>query len=180
MIKKHWCQIISPKAFGSVVLGKALVSDNKRMINKVVKINLSELTKDFSKFYIKVSFKVEKMENDNAISKFVGHECLREYLSHIVRPGVTRVDNNVVVNTKDGHKIRVKGLLLFSKRVNRSVKNKAILTMDKVIKDIASKKGFYDFIKAMLFGDLCKEIKERCKKLYPISKTEIRKSEVLA
>jgi len=179
IIKKQWYSIVSPKVFDNVIIGEAMTSEPKNLINRVVESSLADLTKNFSKFYIKINFKVNKVENEKAFSEFVGHECLREYISQIIRSGTTRIDSNVIVTTNDNRKIRVKGILIFSRRVKRSIKSKAISLIDKIIVDFAAKNNFDDFIKAMILDDLSKEIKNQCKKLYPVSKVEIRKSRVI-
>ncbi|MCD6381618.1 MAG: 30S ribosomal protein S3ae [Candidatus Aenigmarchaeota archaeon] len=179
MIKKKWYDVYAPKIFGGIRIGEILVTDPKTLTERAVEVLLSDIIQDPSKFYIKLKFKGDKLENEKLYTKFVGHECLRDYISHIVRRGVTRVDNNVIVTTKDEKKLRVKGILITSRRVNVSTKSKIIKAMDKVIIEYAGKTNFDDFVKDMVFGVIAGKIKKACKKIYPVSKVEIRKSHVL-
>lgn len=180
MLKKEWYSVMLPKSFGDEELGEIMAADPKTLINRRVEASMNEISKDMSKFYIKMVFRIEKVEKDKAYVRFDGHRILREYISHIVRPRVTRVDNNVVITTKDGVKIRVKGLLLFSQNVNRAVKAKAIKEMTSLIEKKALESDFDAFAKAMVSGELSSEIRTSCRKLYPVSKAEIRKSEVIS
>lgn len=179
MIKKKWYTVFAPKIFGGMEVGEILVTDPKRLTERTVEVLLSDIIKDPSKFYIKLKFRGDNVEDEKLYTKFVGHECLRDYISHIVRRGTTRVDNNIIVTTKDGYKLRVKGILITSRRVNVSIKGNMIKTMDKVIKEHAEKTNFNEFVKDMVFGVISKKIKNACKKIYPVSKVEIRKSHVL-
>lgn len=179
MLKKEWYTVMLPKSFGDEEFGEIMAADPKTLMNRRVEASLNEISKDMSKFYVKLVFRIERVEKDKAFTRFDGHRILREYISHIVRPRVTRIDSNVVVTTRDGIKIRVKGLLLFSQNVNRALKSKAIETMNTIVSESASSNDFDSFSKAMVSGELSSEIKSKCRKLYPVSKAEIRKSEVL-
>ncbi|MEM7826972.1 MAG: hypothetical protein QXQ40_01980 [Candidatus Aenigmatarchaeota archaeon] len=177
--KKQWFQIFAPKIFDNKAIGEVLAIDAKNLINKRIEVSLSDFTQDLSRFYVKLIFKIRKSDDKKIIADFDGHECLREYISHIVRAGITRVDNNIVVTTKDNYKIRVKGILLFSRNVNKSIADKARALMNKVVMDFADKNNFDDFVKFMIFSEMANRMKDECKKLYSVSKVEIRKSEVL-
>jgi small subunit ribosomal protein S3Ae len=178
MLKKEWYTVVLPKAFGEEEYGEIMAADPKTLINRRIEASMNEISKDMSKFYIKVVFRIDNVTKDKALTRFDGHRILREYISHIVRPRVTRVDSNIVVTTKDGVRIRVKGLLLFSQNVNRVLKGNAIKIMNKIVADSAAAKDFDAFARSMVSGELASEIKTACRKLYPVSKAEIRKSEV--
>ncbi len=178
MLKKEWYSVMLPKAFGGEEIAEVMATDDKTLMGRRVEAGLNEISKDMSRFYIKLVFRIDKVEKGKVFTRFDGHRCLREYISHIVRSRVTRVDNNLVVETKDKRKIRVKGLLLFSRNVNRPLKSKAIKIMNKIFQDSAAKHDFDDFVKLMVFGELAEEMRKQCGKIYPVSKAEIRKSEV--
>jgi len=178
--RKTWYVIIAPKIFGNVELGETPAITAKDVIGRTLTLPLSSILPDTPKFYMKTSFRVIDVKDTIAHTTFIGHEVVREYVTHIVRPGTTRVDNNIVVQTKDGVKIRVKGILIFAGRVNEMIKRKARKIMDEVTKQFAAEKDFDDFVKAMLFDEITKIIKERVRRLYPVAKIEIRKSEVLS
>lgn len=179
MIKKDWYSVFMPKSFGDDEIGEVMAAEDKSLIGRRIEVGMNEISKDMSRFYVKIIFRIDKAEKGKAFTVFDGHRCMREYISHIVRSRVTRVDNNIVVETKDGRKLRVKGLLLFSRNVNRPLKSKAIETMNNIFKESASKHNFDDFVKAMITGEISNEMKKKCTKIYPVSKAEIRKSEVL-
>lgn len=177
--KKSWFEIRANEAFENKIIGEALAVESKELLNKRIEIGLPELYENSQRFFVKVIFKVLKVEDKNIIAYFDGHEIIREYISHIVRRGVTRVDNNIVILTKDGSKIRVKGILLFASRVSYSICKKARKIMNEIIENVAKNNNIDDFAKLIILGDLGKLIKERCEKIYPVSVVDIRKSEVI-
>jgi ribosomal protein S3AE len=177
--KKNWYEIRATKTFDNIFLGEALVSDPKKLINRRIEVGLPEIMEKTQRFYVKVIFRIVQAEKDYALAEFDGQEIMREYISNIVRRGVTRVDNNIVVNTKDGAKIRVKGILLFARNVPYSICRKARKIMNEIIKKSAEENSFADFAKLIVTGELGKKMKEECEKLYPISVADIRKTEVI-
>ncbi|MBU5678668.1 MAG: hypothetical protein QXJ96_03370 [Candidatus Aenigmatarchaeota archaeon] len=178
--KKIWFEIKANEAFENKFLGEALAEESKELLNKRIEISLSELYENSQRFFVKVIFKILKVDEKNCIAYFDGHEIIREYISHIVRKGVRRIDNNIIVQTKDGSKVRVKGLVLFASRVSYPICKKARKIMDEIITNVAKNNNIDDFAKLIIFGDLGKLIKERCEKLYPVSVVDIRKSEVIS
>jgi small subunit ribosomal protein S3Ae len=179
MLKKDWYSVILPKSFGEEEIAEVMAADEKTLIGRKVEVGMNEIGKDMSKFYIKAAFRIVGVEKGKVLTEYDNHRCMREYISHIVRSRVTRVDNNIVVTTKDGRKLRVKGLLLFSRNVNRPMKGKAIAIMNETFLEMAAKYDFDNFVKAMISGEVTNETRKRCIKIYPVSKCEIRKSEVI-
>jgi len=177
--KKNWYEIRATKTFNNIYLGESLASEPKDLLNKRIEIGLTEIMENTQRFYVKVIFRIVKTEKDFAYAEFDGCKIIREYISNIVRRGITRVDNNIVVNTKDGAKLRIKGILLFSKNVPYSISKKARKKMDEIIKKSAEKNSFEDLAKIIVNGELGKKIKEECEKIYPVSAADIRKVEVI-
>jgi ribosomal protein S3AE len=152
MLKKDWYSVMLPESFGGEEIAEIMATDDKTLMNRIVEVGINEIGKDMSKFYLKAAFRVTGVAKGKVTTAFDGHRCMREYISHIVRSRVTRVDNNIVVTTKDGRQLRVKGLLLFSRNVNRPMKGKAIAIMNKTFTEMAEKYNFDDFVRAMIPG----------------------------
>ena len=77
-IKKQWYEIISPKMFGEKVVGETLAVDPKSLVGRKIEVSLMELSRNYSQFYIKLEFRVEKVEGNKAFTTFVGHDIMRE------------------------------------------------------------------------------------------------------
>jgi hypothetical protein len=52
--------------------------------------------------------------------------------------------------------------------------------MTKTVGDVASKQSIGEFVKGIISGDLAKTIALACKPIHPVSRVEVRKSEVWA
>lgn len=177
-IKKTWYEIIAPKMFDEQVIGETPAVDSKQLIGRTMKISLMDISKDHSKFYIKLNFQIERIDG-KAYTRFVGHECMPERIYRMVQRRMRRVDCVQDVKTSDGFKLRVKSILIIPRRVGTSIKDAVRAKMKNVIDKIASEKTIDEIVKMIISDELQKVIREECKKIYPIGVVEIRKTEVL-
>ena len=176
---KEWYTLIAPKIFGEKVLGETPVGDPKSINNRVISASITTLMNDPSKYYFKLNFKVDEVKEKNAYMKFWGLEILRDYISRMIRHGVLRIDNSVVVTTRDDVKLRVKTITL----TNRKAKKKIEILLRKFIKEKinkgVSKYTLDDFIKKILDDSFKRSVISEGSKIYPVYNFEVRKIERL-
>lgn len=176
---KEWFTIIAPPYFGEKEIGKTLASSPENLIGRRITLNAIELINDLNKYYLKLTFKIYDVNGDKALTKFDGSECLRDYISRMVLRRVTRIDSVLDLTTKDKVKIRVKGLIITSKKITSSVKIKVRKFVDELIQKEVENSTLEEFIKKIIFDELKNKIKSEGRKIYPIRNFEVRKTEVL-
>jgi small subunit ribosomal protein S3Ae len=177
-IRKQWYEIISPKFLSEKKIGETLSTDPKYLIGRTISISMADLTGDFSKFYLKLNFRIESVD-DKARAKFIGHECMQERIYRMVHRYMRRVDCIHDVTTKDNQRVRVKTIFILVKRVNTSIKDSARNITKKILEETAKEKNFEDFVGVMISGELQNSIRKQISKIYPVGNIEIRKSELL-
>ena len=177
-IKKQWYDIIAPRLFDEKKIGETLSADPKRLIGRTISVSLADLTGDYSKFYIKLLFQIERID-EKAHAKFIGHECMHERVYRMVHRYMRRVDCIQDVVTRDNKVVRIKIVFILLKRVNTSIKNSARNGTEKLLGRIAKEKTFDDFVKMMITEELQNAIKKEISKIYPVGNIEVRKSELL-
>ncbi|MBI5332793.1 MAG: 30S ribosomal protein S3ae [Candidatus Aenigmarchaeota archaeon] len=178
-IKKQWYDIVAPIMFGEVVVGETMAFDPKNLVGRKIKVNLTELGKDYQKFFMKMIFKIEAVDKSRALTKFVGHDVTAERIYRMVQRRARRVDCVTDVKTSDGIQVRLKAIVILTQRVGTSVKNAAREKAKKVIENFVSGITLEVLIKSIIDDQLQKMIREECKKIYPVGAVEIRKSELL-
>ncbi|MBS3056385.1 MAG: 30S ribosomal protein S3ae [Candidatus Aenigmarchaeota archaeon] len=178
-IKKDWYEIVSPKLFGSKVIGMTLSVDPRYLKARTIQANTIDLMNDYSRFFIKINLQIENIEGNKAYTKFIGHECMRDRVARMVQRKTRKVEIIEDVKTKDDVRVRIKTLVILSRRVNTSIKSKTRHKVAEIVQQKAAETKFDDLIMSMISGSLQKYIKDTVKKIYPISGVEIRKSEVL-
>ncbi len=178
-LKKKWYEIISPKMFGEKKVGETLSVDPSSLIGRKLEVSMLELSDSYQKFYVKACFQIVHVEGDRALTKFVGHDIMRERLYRMVQRYGRRVDCMQNVVTKDGVGIRVKTVFMLIKRVGTSLKNSCRTYAAEVIDSIAKETNFEEFIRMVIDGDLQQQVRREVTKVYPVGGIEVRKTEVL-
>jgi len=176
---KSWYNILAPPAFDSVTVADTLADSPDSLINRVTAVSLQDLTNDFRKSHIKLFFKINKVEENNAHTQYAGHTLTSDYLRRMIRRRRSKVDGVYDVTTRDGAILRVKPFATTDKRVQNSQRKVIRETMKKTIADSAKSVSLSEFVKYIIDGKTGSDIYKNCKKLYPVKRVEIYKTEVV-
>ena len=177
---KEWYQIEAPKFIGDIKLVTTPADDSSKLIGRVVEITLGDITNDFTKHNIKMKLEIDNVKGNVAHTKFIGHEITSDYLRSIVKRQTSRIDNNLIITTKDGYVIVIKPIC-FTLRRARTSQIKAIRAlMGTVIEKRAAEINFEEFINDAMSGKLSANIYRHAKYIYPIRRVEIKKTEIKA
>jgi small subunit ribosomal protein S3Ae len=176
---KETYTIISPKVFGEKEIGVTFASEPKQLIGSEVILSALELTENMNKYYLKILFKINRVEGNKAFTEFHGTECLQDYISRMVVRKVRRIDTIQDLFTKDNVKLRVKSICVFSRKAKSSIEAKISKKIKEVIKQEVESKNLEDFVKSLISDEIKTKILVEARKIYPIKNFEIRKVEVL-
>ncbi|MCS7105715.1 MAG: 30S ribosomal protein S3ae [Candidatus Aenigmarchaeota archaeon] len=177
---KQWFTIIAPDYLENKEIGKTLAEEPNPLIGRRITVNLVELTNDLSKYYMKFTFKIKKVEGEKAFADFDGSECLRDYISRMVLRKIRRIDTIQDLTTSDGVKIRVKGLAIVSRKINSKTKKFMRKRISEIIKEEVEKSKISEFVKKIIDNTIKNRVMQEARKIYPIRNFEIRKTEVLS
>ena len=177
---KNWYNIIAPPAFDSIIIADTLADDPSNLINRVTGVSLQDLTNDFRKSHITLFFKINKVEEEKAHTQFAGHTLTSDYLRRMIRRRRSKIEGVYDVDTRDGAVIRVKPFATTDKRIQNSQRKVVREAMKKTITDQANVNTLSEFMKNILDGRMGSEIYKNCKKLYPVKRIEIHKTEVIS
>jgi len=177
---KIWYNILAPPSFDNMTVAETLADAPESLVGRVTEVSLQDLTNDFRKSHIVLYFKVNKVEDNNAHTQFVGHSLTSDYLRRMIRRRKSKIEGVYDVTTKDGAYLRVKPFATTDKRIQNSQKKVIREAMKSTISNEASKTTMSEFVKNILDGKIGSEIYKNCKKLYPVKRIEIYKTEVVS
>ena len=178
-VKKQWYDIIAPKMFGEKVVGETMAVEPKQLIGRTLEVNLIEMIQDYSKFYIKMKLRIDRIEGQKAFTKLVGHDTMTERVYRMVQRHGRRVDVVQDLATKDGVKVRVKTVFVMLKRVGTSMKDATRKVAKEAVDEVLKDCTFEDLVEMVISGELASIVRKACNKVYPVASIEIRKTEVL-
>ena len=176
---KKWFTMVAPPYFGSKEIGETLASEPQALIGRRVTIPLVQLTEDFSKYYLKITFRIKKVEGERAFTEFDGLECTRDYIARMVVRRVRRIDAVQDLETKDGKKIRVKTITIISKKAKSSMEKAIRKKVEELVKNWVESLTLEEFLKKVISDELKKKMVEEVNKIYPVRHFEFRKIEML-
>lgn len=177
---KDWYVILAPKIFGGNTIAETPTLDPKSLMGRIVDVNLADLTGKSSKFYINMRFKINGIEDKNALTLFNGYYCLREHLFRVVRKRSQKVKTINNVETKDNWKLQITTTIILNRNTNVTVQKKERKLIRDYLEDFAKKSSLEDFVKATINGIIQKHIRKTGSKIYPVRFSEIEKIEVLS
>ncbi len=177
---KNWYNIQAPPAFDNVTIADTLADSPDNLINRVTGVSLQNLTNDFRKSHITLYFKINKVEETNAFTQFAGHTLTSDYLRRMIRRRRSKIDGVYNVTTRDGAILRVKPFATTDKRIQNSQRKVIREAMKKTITDQAKATTLSEFVNSILDGKVGSDIYKNCKKLYPVKRIEIHKTEVIS
>jgi small subunit ribosomal protein S3Ae len=175
---KEWYPVLAPKFFGDVVVGETMTIDPQMMKGRVVEASMTDINGDPSKYYIKFFFKVDEIKDNKALTKFIGHDCTRDFLARIVRTRTTRIDTNDIVDLTD-NKLRVKTISISNRSVSNSVAKEIRRNVSEQVAKELGKMKTEDFLSDMVDGKIQSRIRKVLSKIYPLRNFEFRKTEVM-
>lgn len=177
---KEWYNLIAPKMFGEKNIGETPTGEPKSLIGRVIEVYLINLIDDLSKYYIKLYFKVIDLKEKNAYTEFAGLECLRDYISRFIRYGIKKIDTVQDLTTEDKKKIRVKTIIITSKKIKKNVVTSLKKFIEEKLKKEVESNKLDKFVEETINDNIKKLVIDEGEKIYPIRAFEVRKIEMLS
>lgn len=177
---KEWYTIHAPRMFNEAEIGETPSADPEYVIGRTVEVTVQDLTGDFSKMQIKLKFKITSVDGHDAKTEFVGHDLTSDYVRRLTRRKKTKTDHVVDVVTKDGFSYRIKTMAIADKRIQTSQEDAMRRVIAEFLVNTAKEQTLSQMVKAIVSGDLAKDLARACRVIIPVKRIEIRKSEVRA
>jgi small subunit ribosomal protein S3Ae len=177
---KEWYKVLAPRMFNEIEIGDTPSADAGHLIGRTAEVTVQDLTGDFSKMHIKLKFKVTGIDGHSAKTTFIGHDLTSDYVRRLTRRKKTKTDHVVDVATKDGFTIRVKPMSIAEKRIQTAQEEAIRQIMGETLVKMGTEMSLSETVKAIVSGEMAKELAKACRCVIPVKRIEIRKSEVLA
>jgi ribosomal protein S3AE len=172
--KKRWFPIVSPKFMGEMPMGESFIEEPSTLVGKTIKVNLAQLTGDMKSQNSDVKFEITAVADNKMDTRIIGYSVSPAGIKRFVRRHMTRIDDSIVVMTKDNIKIRIKPFLLTRSKVSRTVEYAMRAALKEELIKLVRETPYETLFSMILKYQLQKEFKEKLSKVYPIRSLEIR------
>lgn len=175
---KQWYTVNAPEFFEGKQIAQLIASEDKVLMNRIVRISLSDLTGDMTHSYALLNFRIFDIKGKSAFTKLIGHELSRSYLRTLVRRRRHVINEVCDVVSKDGQGVRVKIAAFTGTKISTPCRT----AIRNAVKDemIAAAKDhdYGQLMQELIFGKISSRLYNKVKKMAPIRRIEIRKTEV--
>lgn len=176
---KQWYKVTAPAAFNNVVLAETLSDEPEKLAQRTIEATLQDLTGDMKQMHVKLYFQVNEVSDLNAKTEFVGHTMTSDYVRRLVRRGNSKIPLVLDLETKDGSRIRVKPFAVTDRRCQTTQGQEIRRIMSTMLTESAQKNTLSGFLQDVLVGGLNDRIYQACRKIHPLRRIEIAKSEII-
>jgi small subunit ribosomal protein S3Ae len=175
---KSWYRVHTPDNLGKVFIGDTIANDAESVVGRIMTSTLGEITNDYAKQHMKMSFKINSVAGDSAYTEFVGHDVTRDYLRSLVKRRSSRVDCHVPLVTKDGKKVHLTISCYTFARANISQEHAIRKIITEAVKAQASAWDLTTLVNMIVSGEISRDLFKAVKIIYPTRRVEIVKSKV--
>lgn len=173
--KKKWCTIVSPKYLGENPIGESYLEDAELAVGREVKVNLMQLSGDVKSQNIDVKFEITGATKEGRLgTRIIGYYFSASAIKRFIRRHMTRIDESLVVMTKDNLKVRIKPFLLSRSKISKSVEYAMRMTLVEEVINAVKSSPYETLFTSILKYQFQKDIKEKLNKIYPVKSLEIR------
>ncbi|MDD1680592.1 MAG: 30S ribosomal protein S3ae [Methanoregula sp.] len=175
---KSWFKVHVPDNLGKAYIGDTIANDAESVVGRIMTATLGEITNDYAKQHVKMSFKIQNVTGDSAYTEFVGHEVTRDYLRSLVKRRSSRIDTIVPVTTKDNKKVRLTICTYTFARANLSQEH---AIRNAIVKAVAVQAQAWDLttlLNGIVSGEISRDLFKAVKTIYPTRRVEVIKSKV--
>ena len=173
-VKKKWIPVFASKEFNNVEIGEIPCEEPSKLIGKVIRANLYNLTNDARRQGSEVAFKIIKADDKKAETEAVNFKILSAHLKRTVKKEKEKVDDSFECETKDKVKMIVKPLMITKNRTNNSNLTNLRMQTRKKISEYAKNIEYEKFLKEVTQNSIQRGMKNELKKVYPLIIFEIR------
>ncbi|VVB65617.1 30S ribosomal protein S3Ae [Candidatus Gugararchaeum adminiculabundum] len=176
---KKWYNVVAPELFEKKTIGEIISIEDENLLNRKVKASMADLTGDMGQVYTMITFRVTDVKGESANTKIVGHELSRSYLRTLVRRRKNIIRQVQDVKTKDNATVRLKISALTQTRVSDVVKQALRRALVDEIAVATKDMNYEEIERDVIYGKLSAKLFNKLKKIAPVKRVEVHKSELL-
>ncbi len=175
---KKWFNIYAPGIFGDVVIGEIPGADEKAMIGRVMKVNMSWVTHKPEHSFITIAMKIIDANGDVAHTSLASMEQTYSYIHSLVKRGQSAIYTKDDLKDKNGKPFTLKLLIMTSNKIATPKKTAIRKAMSDFLKQYAASMDTEAFVKTLLDSRFQQEAEKSIKNIAEVNKLELKKIEI--
>ncbi len=176
---KKWYTVVAPQLFDNKELCEIVATDEKSLVNRVIKVSLMELmqTSSQTSMFTFLKFRIGEIAGAKAVTKLIGHDVSPSYIRTFARRGKTLIHQAVDVKTKDDQTVRVKIVAVASGRISNTTKRNLRAKIVEEVSAVGPQFTYDELMQEILYGRMVSKIYNKLKQITSMRRFEVRKTE---
>ena len=175
---KAWYSVLAPEMFELKEIAQIPADEDSKMMGRRLGVSLSELTGDMMHTYTNLHFRVNDIKGNTAYTALIGHSLSPSYLRSLVRRRRDVINDVIDAQTSGGVAVRVKVSIYTARKTSGAARAAVRRAMREEMGARAKEMDFATFVQEIVFGKFSGRIYKVIKKIIPVKRIEIRKTEV--
>lgn len=172
--KKIWYQVLAPKEFRNEVIGETLSSEPEKIVGRIMKINLADLTRDVKSQSIEIQLEITEIKGQQANTIVKQYMLMPNHTRRVVRTGKSKIEDSFTLKTKDNVSVQIKPLFIAISLVQNSIGSALRKTTRAYFADLFKNTDFSNIFLLLVSNKLQSALRAELKKIYPLATCQIR------
>jgi len=177
---KKWYLVRAPPIFENKEFCEVVASDDKKLINRVVRSSLFELgvggASSQMAMFTSLRFRITGVNGAEASTKLLGHEISSSFIKTFARRGKSLIHQVVDEKTKDNENLCLKIVAVTGARVSGNTRRNLRNALVEETRKAVTEKNFDDIIQDVIYGRVSSRLFGRLKQITKMRRVEVRKS----
>lgn len=176
---KKWYTVVAPPLFDNKEMCEVVATDEKSLMNRVVKMSLMELlsTSSQTAMFTFLKFRISEIAGTKAITKLIGHDVSSSYIRTFARRGKTLLHQAVDTKTKDDQTVRIKVVAVASGRISSTTKKNLRARIVEELAAVGPQFTYDELMQEILYGRMVSKIYNKLKQITSMRRFEVRRTE---
>lgn len=177
--KKQWFELVAPPEFDEKVIGETIAEKEKNLLNRVVSVNLGDLSGQRQRRHISILFKVVQVEGKRAKTAAIGHSISGGFLNRMIRRRMSKLEVTQQIDIAEGKKLKVKSVVLSVKKLSGKQETVLRNQIAERIEKMYKKKTALQTMQELFFGVTASKLFKPLAKIAPLKKIEVIESRLI-
>ncbi|MFA6530165.1 MAG: hypothetical protein WCT31_00400 [Candidatus Micrarchaeia archaeon] len=177
---KTWYSVLAPALFENKEIAEIVASEDKKLVDRIVKVSMMEATGTGSQnaIFTTLKFRITEVKGTNAHTRIIGYEIMPTYLKTLIRRNKSLIQSSVPVKTKEDGIVLVKVIAITASKVSQNTKKNLRNALVEEVKKSTDGMTYDQLMQEIIYGRLTSKLFGRLKAITPMKRVEVRKSEL--
>ena len=178
--KKTWIAVYGSGNYEGLQLGETLAEKPSDLMGRVIETNLSDISREVKRQNTKLLFKVNNINEGKVMADVVGYATMASHVRRSSQKIKNKMNDSFTCSTKDNVKVQLKPMMMTKATAQKGVLSQIRMGARAALTNEVAGLSYNEMLDSITGYRLQKIVKEKLKKIMPLSVCDIRMMERLS